>query len=240
MGRQLYLEGLEDKNAGTIKPYTIVGVIGDQVDTGIPQPPHPLLMVPYQQIPSTSLLYPALLKTIVSFVVKTHNDIAIAPAMRSIFKQVAPDFAVDNFHTMQQAIDHNNFNDRLGLYLISSFAGLAVLMVVGGLYGVLTQLVNYRRREIAIRLALGATRKSVLEMFLRRGSVLVVAGLVVGLVLALAAGRFVKSFLFGVGPVNMLTYCGVTVLLLAVGILTALVPARRAASAEPLQALREE
>ncbi len=237
LGRQLYLGG---KSGGMGRPYTIVGIVGDQVDARISQPPQPLLMLPYQQIPTTSLFYPFLLKTIVNFVVKTRSDVAVAPAMRSAFKQVAPDFALDNFQTMQQVIDQNNFNDRLGLYLISSFAGLAVLMVVAGLYGVLAQLVDYRRREIGIRLALGATRESILAMFLRQGSVLVVAGLVVGLVLAFATSRFVKSFLFGVKPVDMLTYSGVVALLLVVGTLAALVPARRAAAVEPIQALRDE
>jgi ABC-type antimicrobial peptide transport system permease subunit len=141
---------------------------------------------------------------------------------------------------MQQLVDQNNFNDRLGLYLIASFAGLAVLMVVAGLYGVLAQLVSYRRREIGVRLALGATRNGILTMILRQGSVLVIAGLVVGLGLALFTAKFVKSFLFGVKPVDLSTYVVVVVLLLVVGTLAALVPARRAAAVEPIQALRDE
>ncbi|HEY6305015.1 MAG TPA: ABC transporter permease, partial [Candidatus Angelobacter sp.] len=237
LGRQVDIGG---KKGGMPTPYTVVGIIGDQVDTGVSQAPQPLLLLPYQQIPTTSFFYPALLKTIVNFVVKTRSDIAVAPAMRSAFKQVAPDFALDNFQTMRQAVDQNNFNDRLGLYLISSFAGLAVLMVVAGLYGVLAQLVSYRRREIGVRLALGASRTSILTMVLRQGSMLVGAGVVVGIALALATGRFVKSFLYGVQPADLLTYSGVVVLLLVVGTLAALVPARRAAAVEPIQALRDE
>jgi predicted permease len=237
LGRQLDLGG---KDTGLITPYTIVGIIGDYADTGVSQPPQPLVMLPYQQVPATSIFYPALLKTIVNFAVKTRNDIAVAPAMHSAFKEVAPDFALDNFQTMQQVVDQNNFNDRLGLYLIASFAGLAVLMVVAGLYGVLAQLVSYRRREIGVRLALGATRNGILTMILRQGSVLLIAGLVVGMGLALFTAKFVKSFLFGVKPVDLSTYLGVTVLLLIVGMLAAIVPARRAAAVEPIQALRDE
>lgn len=237
IGKQLDLGG---KDTGMIKPYTIVGVMGDQVTASVAQGARPYLMVPYQQIPTTSLFYPILLKTVVNFAVKSRTDIAIAPAMRTVFKEVAPDFALDNFQTMQQAVDQSNFSDRLGLYLIAAFAGMAMLMVVAGLYGVLAQLVSYRRREIGVRLALGATRQSILQMILRQGSFLVGAGIVAGVVLALATGRLVKGFLYGVKPVDAWTYLGVVVLLLVVGTLASLIPARRAAAVEPIQALREE
>ena len=237
LGRQIEFD---HKETGMLIPYTIVGVIGDYADTGVSQPPQPLILFPYQQVPATSIFYPLLLKTVVNFAVKTRNDVAVAPLMRSAFRQVAPDFALDNFQTMQEVVAQNYFNDRLGLYLISSFAGLAVLMVVAGLYGVLAQLVSYRRREIGVRLALGATRENILTMILRQGSALVVVGLAVGLVLALATSSLVKSFLFGVKPVDLSTYIGVVVLLLVVGILASFVPARRAAAVEPIHALRDE
>jgi ABC-type antimicrobial peptide transport system permease subunit len=112
--------------------------------------------------------------------------------------------------------------------------------VVAGLYGVLAQLVSYRRREIGVRLALGSTRQRILGMFLRQGAVLVVAGLVLGMLFALWAGRLVKSYLYQVQPLDGWTYAAVVVLLLMVGILAALIPARRAASVEPIEALRDE
>jgi predicted permease len=228
------------KETGMRMAYTIVGVIGDYADTGVSQPAQPLIFFPYQQVPTTSIFYPLLLRTIVNFAVKTRSDVAVAPLMRAAFRQVAPDFALDNFQTMQQVVAQNYFNDRLGLYLIGSFAGLAVLMVIAGLYGVLAQLVSYRRREIGVRLALGANRKDILTMILRQGSALVVVGLAVGLVVALATSSLVKSFLFGVKPIDLSTYIGVVVLLLTVGTLASFVPARRAAAVEPIQALRDE
>src|SRR5205807_4646051 len=106
VGRQIDLGG---KDTGALKPYTIVGVIGDQVDNAVSQRPQPLLMVPYEQVPSTSLYYQILVKTVVFFVVKTPGNIAVAPAMRNVFRQTAPDFAVDNFQTMQQIVDQSNF-----------------------------------------------------------------------------------------------------------------------------------
>ena len=237
IGQQIELGG---KDTGMLKPYTIVGVLGDQVDSGVSQPAQPLLMVPHEQVPSSSIYYQLLIKTVVFFTVKTRGDIAVAPAVRDVFRQTAPDFALDNFQTMQQAVDQSNFNQRLGLYLIGAFAGMAVLMVVAGLYGVLAQLVSYRRREIGVRLALGATRQRILRMFLRQGTTLVIVGLLLGSTLALWAGRLAKSFLYQVKAMDVLTYVGVFALLLVVGMLASLIPAQRAASVEPIEALRDE
>jgi putative ABC transport system permease protein len=237
LGKQLNLGG---KDTGMIKPYTIVGVLGDQVDRSVGGDVQPLILIPQQQIPTTSLFYPALLKTVVTFVVKTRGNIPIAPEMRSVFKQNAPGFALDNFQTMQETIEQNTFSQRLGLYLVGSFAGLAVVMVFAGLYGVLSQLVSYRRREIGVRMALGATRRSVAQMILRQGSILVGSGLGVGLVLAFATGRLVKSFLYQVQPLDAWTYLAVALALPVIGLTAALLPARRAASIRPMQALRED
>ncbi len=128
----------------------------------------------------------------------------------------------------------------MGLYLTGAFAGLAVLMVIAGLYGVLAQLVSYRRREFGIRLALGATPGGILGLVLQQGLVFVGAGLAIGIVVAVFAGNLVKSFLYQVTPADTWTYSGVILLLLLVGSAAALIPARRAAALEPMTALRDE
>lgn len=231
---------LGGKDTGMLQPYSIVGVIADQVDKEVGKQPGPMLMVPYQQIPTTSLFYQALLKTMVSFVVRTRGDLAVAPEMRSVFHDTAPDFALDQFRTMQQVVDSNIFSQRLGLYLTATFAGLAVIMVIAGLYGVLAQLVSYRRREIGIRMALGARRESMAYLVVRQGSVLLAIGVVAGLSLAAVGGRLVTRFLYGVRPLDTLTYIAVVVLSLMIGTLASLIPARRAATIDPMQALRED
>jgi predicted permease len=237
LGKQISLGGTD---TGMVKPYTIVGVMGDMVDKTVGSDPQPLILLPQQQIPSTSLFYQALLKTVVNFAVKTRGNIPVAVEMRSVFQQNAPGFALDNFQTLQEAVEQSTFSQRLGLYLVGSFAGLAVAMVFAGLYGVLSQLVSYRRREIGVRMALGATRGSVAQLVLRQGSVLVSIGLGVGLLLALACGRLVKSFLYQVQPVDAWTYAAVVLALGLIGLTAALLPARRAASIEPMEALRED
>jgi ABC-type antimicrobial peptide transport system permease subunit len=113
-------------------------------------------------------------------------------------------------------------------------------VVVAGLYGVLAQRVSYRRREIGVRLALGATRQSILTMILRQGSLLVGAGIGAGVILAAISGKLVKGFLYGVKPLDAWTYVAVAVALLLVGLLASFLPARRAAAVEPIQALRDE
>jgi putative ABC transport system permease protein len=235
--QQLDLGG---KDTGMIKPYTIVGVLTDQVDSSVGGAVQPLILVPQQQIPTTSLFYQALLKTMVNFVVKTRSEIPVAAEMRSVFRRDAPGFALDNFQTMQEAVEKNTFSQRLGLYLVGSFAGLAVAMVIAGLYGVLSQLVSYRRREIGVRMALGATRLSVARLILRQGSVLIGLGLGVGLLLAFATARLIKGFLYEVQPLDMWTYLAVAVTLSVIGLVAAFIPARRAASIEPMEALRTE
>jgi putative ABC transport system permease protein len=237
IGKQIDLGG---KDTGMNSPFTIVGVLGDQVDKSVSQPSQPLILVPYEQVSPSSLYYQILIKTVVFFMVKTRGDIAVAPAMRDVFRQTAPDFALDNFQTMQQVVDGSNFSQRLGLYLTGAFAGMAMLMVIAGLYGVLAQLVGYRRREIGVRMALGATRKQILQMFLRQGAVLVLIGLALGAVFAFWGGRLVKGFLYEVKPLDAWTYVCVALLLLVVGSLAALIPARRAAAVEPIEALRNE
>ena len=231
---------LGGKDTGMIKPYTIVGVLADQVDSSVGGEVQPLVLLPQQQVPPTSLFYQALLKTVVSFVVKTRGAIPVAQEMRSVFHQAAPGFALDQFQTMQEAVDNNTFSQRLGLYLVGSFAGLAIAMVIAGLYGVLSQLVSYRRREIGVRMALGATRLSVAQLILRQGSILIGAGLGVGLILAFAMAHFIKSFLYQVQPLDIWTYIAVAVALAVIGLIAALIPARRAASIQPMEALRTE
>ena len=236
LGMQVDLGG---KDTGMLKPYTIVGVLGDQADHNVGAEVQPFVMLPQQQVPTTSLFYQALLKTIVHFAVKTRSNIPVAAEMRSVFHEVAPSVALDNFQTMQEAVDQNTFSQRLGLYLVGSFAGLAVAMVVAGLYGVLSQLVGYRRREIGVRMALGATRQSVAQMVFRQGSIVIGIGLGVGLLLAFPAEHLIQSFLYEVRPLDAWTYASVLLILPLIGLVAALLPARKAASIQPIEALRE-
>lgn len=243
IGQKLDFAGDNEKDrqeSGMLRPYTIVGVVGDSVQHEITQAVIPEVELPYSQIPVKGLLYPILVMPMTTYVVRTHGPVELTAAIRKAFHESMPDFAVDNFQTMRMAHEQADSNQRIGLYLVISFAGIAMVMVLAGLYGVLAQLVGQRRREIGIRMALGADRLSVIAMILKRGFILIGIGLVAGLAAAAGAVQWVKSFLYGVSPVDTVTYVGVVIILAIVGALAALVPARRAASIEPTQALRSE
>lgn len=232
--------GKDRQESGMTLPYAIVGVLADSVQTQIARQPIPEVDLAYPQIPVNSFYYRVLVGQETNYVVKTRGPVEIVSAIRNAFHQAQPEFALDDFKTMQAAHDQADFNQRLGLYLVAAFAGIAVVMVLAGLYGVLSQIVGQRRREIGIRMALGADRALILRMMLQRGLVLIGIGLGVGLLASLAAQQSLKSFLYGVSPMDVSTYVTVSAVLIAVGMLAAFIPARRAASIEPTQALRAE
>jgi predicted permease len=237
VGQQVIIGG---KNTDLKQPYTIVGVMADSVQDNVSQPAVPEIDLPYPQIPVTSFFYQVLVAPEANYVIRTQGPVEIVSSIRNAFHESHPDFALDEFITMTDARDQSDFSQRMGLYLIGSFAGIAVVMVLAGLYGVLSQFVGQRRREIGIRMALGADRASILSMILRRGLALIAVGLGIGLLASAATEQSLRSFLFGVSPLDPWTYVGVTAVLVAVGILAALIPARRAAGTEPTNALRAE
>ncbi|HEY6293785.1 MAG TPA: ABC transporter permease [Terriglobia bacterium] len=218
--------------------YTIVGVLGDARQHDLTHTPDPEVLLAYQQFPTTWRLYSFIAASGTNYIIRTRGDVHLTAAIRQIFRQSAPDFALDHFRTMRAALDEVTFNQRLGLYLTASFAGVAILMVLTGLYGVLSQLVGQRRREIGIRMALGASRASIQAMILRRASLVTIVGLVAGLAASLAAGRLLRAFLFGVKPIDGLTYFAVAIVLLAVSIAAASIPARNAARTDFRTALQ--
>ena len=124
--------------------------------------------------------------------------------------------------------------------LITSFAVIALLLAAVGLYAVLSYMVAQRTLEIGLRLALGAQRDSVLGLILRRGMVLAVAGLAIGIVASLLLTRFMQELLYGVKPFDPLTFVAVSAVLLLVSLVASSVPAYRAARLDPMQTLREQ
>jgi ABC-type antimicrobial peptide transport system permease subunit len=235
IGQRLDLGG---KGTGILVPPTIVGVIANERISGLKSPAAPMIMLPAAQVPTSSLFYEALLSTVVNMVVKTRGNIPVAREVREVFNQTAPGFALDNFQTMSAVLDKTTFNQRLGLELIASFAGLAILMVVAGLFGVLSQFVGFRKREIGIRLALGASRQNVLRMVFRQSLQMAAYGLTAGLAISLLATRLIRGFLFGVPSFDWVTYAGVLLVLLAVSVVAAVWPAYQAASVDPMTTLR--
>jgi ABC-type antimicrobial peptide transport system permease subunit len=142
--------------------------------------------------------------------------------------------------TMDEAVAASVVAPRVRTLLLGLFAAAATLIATCGLYGLMAYAVTQRRREIGVRMALGATRRDVLRLVLVRALRIVVAGLIVGLVGAAGVTRVLQTFLFGVTPTDPLVFAIVTLLLLAVGLLAAWLPARRATRIDPWTALRAD
>jgi putative ABC transport system permease protein len=141
---------------------------------------------------------------------------------------------------MEQLIDETLWQRRLWGVMFAVFAALALLLASVGIYGLLAYSVNQRTREIGVRMALGAQPGSVLRMVLAHGLRLVSAGMGVGLVAALALGRFITNLLYGVQAYDPLTYAGVALLLIFVALVACFIPARRAAKTDPMIAIRHD
>lgn len=164
----------------------------------------------------------------------------VANEIRATLKSIDPNIAATDIHTMGDLVSSATARRRFQTSLLTAFAGIALIMALVGLSGLMTFSVNRRRREVGIRMALGAERRDVLLLIVRNASALVGWGLVLGLACTWVATRLLKSFLFGVSQHDPLTVVAVSVLLAVCGLAAAFVPARRAASVDPVQALRTE
>jgi ABC-type antimicrobial peptide transport system permease subunit len=165
---------------------------------------------------------------------------ALADAVRRAVAEIDPRQRVVRIQPMEEVVASTTSRSRFDAWLFGSLAGLALLLTVIGVYGVLSFSVARRTDEIGTRMALGASRANVLRMVLKQGLTLVTVGLVLGLGGALAVSRFLTTLLFGVRPTDPSSFLAVSALLLGVGILASDLPARRATLVDPMVALRTE
>ena len=165
---------------------------------------------------------------------------SIASAMRTVIRSVDADVPLPELRTMQEVLAESLAQRRFQMLLILAFAGTALLLAALGIYGVVSYSVTRRRSEMGVRMALGAAAPDLCAMVIRQAMIPVAIGLLAGLATALAIGRVLASLLFEIGPRDPVIMTAVTGLLLAIALVASFVPARRAASASPLEALRCE
>jgi len=174
-------------------------------------------------------------------VVRTNADPgAMLPAVRQAVRELDPSVPISNAATMEELIDRSLQRPRSLSVLVAGFAAVALILSLVGIYGVMAYYVQQHAKDISIRLALGGRRADVLQLIVGQGMKVVSAGVLIGLLTAVAVTRFISSLLFGVGAGDPRTFFGVSVLLVAVALLACLVPAWRAVRAEPASVLREE
>jgi len=212
---------------------TVVGVAADVRQRGLDQDVKPMIYAPFQQDRGGFVRF-------VSFVARTATPGSVADGVRAEIRRAAPDLPIESAVTMDEALAASVAQPRFRTVLLGLFATAATLIATCGLYGLMAYSVTQRRREIGVRMALGATRRDVLNLVLMRALRIVVAGLIVGLAGAAGVTRVLQTFLFGVTPTDPLVFTIVTLLLLTVGLMAAWLPARRATRIDPWLALRAE
>jgi putative ABC transport system permease protein len=176
-------------------------------------------------------------------VVRTRNQTnaaSLAPAIQEAIWSVDRNRPITHVATMDRLLAASALERRFVLVLFEAFGLVALVLAAIGIYGILAGSVTERTREFGVRAALGATRAGLVSLVLRQGLVMTCIGLVIGLCGALAAGRALNSMLFGITWLDRVTYLGATILLFVVSGIACLIPARRAASIDPMQALRTE
>jgi putative ABC transport system permease protein len=209
---------------------TIVGVVGDIHQLGPAQDARPEMLMPYEQHPMTQMSL--LMRT-------TGEPVGIADALRRFVHARSPDTPV-RFTTLEHSLAENVAGPRFRTFLLAVFAGLAALLAIAGVYGVMTYVVGQRTSEIGLRMALGAGPADLLRLVLGQGLTLTAIGLVIGLAGAMAASTVLRSFLFGVKTDDPLTYGAVALLLTLAAAVASYIPAHRAVRVDPLRALRQD
>lgn len=189
------------------------------------------IYIPYSRAPREHL----------SFVLRAAGDpTALAGAVRRAVAEVDGDLAVAKVRPLAEYLDRATRPARFSMVLATIFGGLALTLAAIGIYGVVATSVAQRRRELGVRLALGATPRDLTRQVLREGLVMALAGLAVGAVGAIAVSRLIRALLFGVGPLDPWAYAAAAVVLPLATLVACWLPARRAGRESPMIALRSE
>jgi putative ABC transport system permease protein len=213
-------------------PLEVIGVTSDVRQTGLQADPYPGMFLPYSQYQASVPLV---------FVIRSANDPgAVAAAVRNELRHVDSQVPIYDVKTMDQVLHTVTARPRFLTFLLVLFSGVAVLLAAIGIYGIMSYTVAQGRREIGIRAALGAQRRDLLQMVLRKGLKLTLIGIALGLIGAFGLTRLMSNLLFGVSATDPMTFAGVTLLLVIVALVASYLPARRATKIDPLVALRYE
>ena len=229
LGKPIYLGAPDNR---LFDQGRIVGVVADTRDAGLGSDPMPTVYIPLAVMPTW---------TSFSYVVRTEQEpTALIAAIRRVFRELDSALPLRRVRTMDEVLAAAVAPARWSTTLLGVFAGVALVIAVLGVFGVLSFIVTQRTRELGIRIALGAAPAQVRRLVVRRGLTLGVAGILLGIAGAIALTRFMGSLLYGVTATDPVTYGGVSALLVAAALLASYLPARRATRVDPIRALRSE
>jgi predicted permease len=216
----------------------IVGVVGNEHDNGVSEKPTPIVYWPMSvekfwgqdRFAPRSMVYA--LRT------RRLGTSSFLEEVRSAVWSVNPNLPLANVRTLEEVLERSMARTSFTLAMLGIASGVALLLGAVGIYGVISYSVSQRTREIGVRMALGAARRDVHRLVLKEGAPLILAGLAVGLLAALGLTRLMAALLFGVSPIDPVTFGSVAAALAAVALVASYLPARRAAGLDPTEALR--
>src|SRR5205807_2687843 len=211
----------------------IIGVSGNLIPYSLREPLRPCVFVPFFQQPPGRVAFG-------TFEVRAGGSLSrVSSAMEAAMRRRLPGVSL-NARSFTAQVENSIRSEILMAKLAGFFGGVALVLAALGVYGLLAYVVTSRTGEIAIRMALGAQKTDVLEMVVAQGLKLILIGVGIGIIGALGLTRFLSSQLYGVKPTDPLTFAAVVLLLTAVALVASYIPARRAASVDPVVALRYE
>jgi predicted permease len=228
LGHRIQMNAASDSHEPWMR---IVGVSEDAAYQWVDQTPQPAMYTDALQTPPPSTQYA---------VTTDGNPLGLAAAVRKTLAAIDPTLPLDSMETYDSDIREQTTGLMYAAAMLGVDAAIALLLAAIGIYGVMANLVAERRREIGVRLAMGARREDVLRMILRRAGVLTGIGTVVGVAMAVVLARGIASLLYGVRPNDPLVFGTIIVSIGAIALLSSWIPARRAAGVDPMEALRDE
>jgi putative ABC transport system permease protein len=231
--------------------------IGKQFKLGLPDSPNPWLTIigvtgdvergdffremGYQYVPIVYLPIAQSSRDSINLIFRTnHRDAGLAASLQAVVKGLDARVPVHDVITVGSVVSANFSQPRFRTFLLGVFAGLALLLAAIGLYGVLTQTVIQMKRDIGVRMALGAAKQDILRMVIGQGMTLAGAGMAAGLVASAYFTKFLATMLYGVKPFNPLTFAATAGVLMSVALVAIYLPARRAINVDPIVVLKEE
>jgi predicted permease len=215
---------------GVDGPVEVVGVAADSDYNGVGEDRQPFIYEPLSQMYESG----------VTLIVRADRPAAVLGTVRGEMTQLDRQLPIQFVTTMSDAFSQSLFVQRFGAGLLGAFGGLALLLSVIGVYGVMAYSVSRRTRELGIRIALGAPRTMLIRSVMRQAARLTIVGAALGVVVALMLARLIGGLLYGVGAADPVTFIGVPTVLVLAALAAAYLPARRAAAVDPLVALRNE
>jgi putative ABC transport system permease protein len=213
-------------------PREIIGVVADVKGTELGQPAPPMIYVPAPQAIG--------MNGSIDWVIRTRATAGIATALQAAIKDDAPSLRVADIEPMKQIISASVAQPNFEATLMGMFGGLALVLTLVGVYGVLSFQVGQRGHEIGIRMALGASRRNVSLLVIGKAAKLAAAGVVIGVGGAFGLTRLIANLLYEVKPTDPVIFAAVAILVFAVALIAAYIPVRRAIRVDPLVALRYE